>query len=327
MIDMNIAFIGVGGIATRYLKAIDAMADIRVAAVCDLNEARAREVAEPLGAAVYTDHHELYRQGGFEAVLICIPPFAHTDQETMAVERNIHLFVAKPVALTMEKTAEVERVLQGRDIVHQSGYMWRYADITDKALELIGNRRIALVEGQVWTGVPKTPWWWEKAKSGGQVVEQASHIYDLVRLYAGDVESLTAYGSRGIARTPVDFEDVISAVMKHTGGAISHVSSTCGAPDVRFELNLIGEGFRLNMNYGQRKLTGKVDEEKIDFKGDIDGYDKQLETFFAAIRGRDKSLVRSSYDDAAKSLRLTLAVNESIEQNKEIRLGSKEGFA
>ncbi|MCC2686800.1 MAG: dehydrogenase, partial [Paenibacillaceae bacterium] len=102
---MNIAFIGVGGIATRYLKAIDAMADIRVAAVCDLNEARAREVAEPLGATVYTDHRELYKQGGFEAVLICIPPFAHTDQETMAVERNIHLFVAKPVALTMEKAA------------------------------------------------------------------------------------------------------------------------------------------------------------------------------------------------------------------------------
>ena len=43
---------------------------------------------------------------------VCIPPFAHEDQEIIAAEKGIALFVEKPVSVTMQKAREVDAAIR-----------------------------------------------------------------------------------------------------------------------------------------------------------------------------------------------------------------------
>ena len=49
-------------------------------AICDMNEQRAREIAEKYGIRkVYTDYHDLAADEEVDAVAIVTPDFAHAD--------------------------------------------------------------------------------------------------------------------------------------------------------------------------------------------------------------------------------------------------------
>ncbi|HET7559349.1 MAG TPA: Gfo/Idh/MocA family oxidoreductase, partial [Limnochordia bacterium] len=74
---MRVGFIGVGGISGNYRRTLKQMPDVQIAAVCDIDEARARAAAAEVGAQVFTDHRRMLDAGGLDAVFVCIPPFAH----------------------------------------------------------------------------------------------------------------------------------------------------------------------------------------------------------------------------------------------------------
>jgi len=60
---------------------------------------------------------------------MCVPPFAHGFEPEIA-ERGIHLFVEKPVALTMDLAKKTERAIAKAGVINSVGYMWRYLDTT-----------------------------------------------------------------------------------------------------------------------------------------------------------------------------------------------------
>lgn len=317
---MRIAFIGAGGIASNYLESLDGIDEVDVAAICDLDEERAVEAATPRNAVVYTDHRNMFDEAGFDALFVTIPPSAHTDQEILAARHGVDLFIAKPVARTEEKAWEVQSELVEHEIITQVGYMWRYSDITNKAEELLDDRTIGLLDGQVWVDVPPSDWWGQTEHSGGQIVEQASHIYDLVRYFGGDVAHVNGTGDHRLGTDAVDFEDVTSVTMRHENGAVAHVSTTCASPDHRYDLHLIADGARLHLDYLENKLTGVVDGEEIQYEGERDGYTRQIEKFVAACLERDRKGVRSDYTDGAETLRLTLSAAEAVETNESLPL-------
>lgn len=74
----------------------------RLVAVCDLNAARAEEVARSCGAdAFYTDYRELLARPDIAAVSIATPDFAHRDIAVAAAAAGKHILVEKPLATTV----------------------------------------------------------------------------------------------------------------------------------------------------------------------------------------------------------------------------------
>ena len=205
---VNVGFIGVGGIAQPRLENLDEIDDVSVIAACDIDEEAARQAAEPRDAAVYTDHERMYEESGDElgAVYICLPPFAHTTQETMAAERGIHFLVEKPIALSLEKAHEIEEAVDENEIMAHVSYESRYNPHTEYIKEVTEDRQLALIDSVVRGPVPGTPWWGVKEESGGQIVEMSTHQFDLIRHIAGEVERVVGYGSHEIV-DEIDFED------------------------------------------------------------------------------------------------------------------------
>lgn len=308
---VQVGLIGAGGIAANYMRTLDAMEQVSVRAVCDVDAARAESMASPRGASTYTDHRVMLERECLDAVFICIPPAAHTDQVRLAAEAGMAVFVAKPVALDLDTARTTLDAIERNGVVNAVGYMWRYADITEKAKELLRDRVVTLAVGQVFVNVPRTVWWRQRAVSGGQIVEQVTHIYDLVRYFCGDVTDVSGFGARATIPDVVDFEDVATVALRLATGGVATVTNTCVAPDGRYALELMGRDFRLRLDYGLR-LTGAIGKERIDYTGEQEGYAKQIQVFLDAVRSKDTSNIRSDYRDAMKTLSLTLAADKAV---------------
>lgn len=319
---VQLAFIGAGGIASVHLDNLKSNERADVVAVCDIDEERATAAAETHGATAFTDHHEMYEEATFDAVVVGIPPFAHEDQERLAIEHGADLFVEKPLALDSDTVRENAEAIAASDRLVQVGHMVRYADSVQRAKELVGDRTVALVDAHWWCGIPGDAdhWWRRKELSGGQVVEQATHTYDAVRYFAGDVESVTAVGGKEVYEEELDFEDSTSASMRHDTGAVSHVSATSTSERFSHGLRLTGEGFSLELDIGADTLVGSVDGEEVDFEGDGDTYGPEIAAFVEAVETRDESLLRSSYDDARRTFETTLAVERALETGEPQRV-------
>ncbi len=326
---MKIAMIGVGGIAGNYRQSLKRL-NQPIAAVCDVNAERARQVAQEEHAHSYTDHRELLEKEQPDAVFIAIPPFAHTVEVADAALAGCAVFVAKPIAINVAAALPIASVIAKAGVINQAGYMARYADITDRALEMVGDRLIGMLLGRFMCRMGAShPWWGQRAMSGGQMLEQTTHVFDLARLFGGEVIHVHALGRPALASDngqPVaDFEDCTTCNLQFAGLATGNVSSTYSArvPD-GFALEILGADMYLRLSY-DLKLSGILDGQPVSYEGQESGYFRQVEQFLDAVRTQDQSRVRSSYADALKTLAVTDAANRSLHTGQVERVEDTPG--
>ena len=312
-IDMKIAFIGVGGIAGNYRRSLKQL-QRPVAAVCDINAERAASIAADENATAYTDHQEMLQKEKPDVVFTCIPPGAHATQVADAAKSKAAVFVAKPVAQNIETAQNAKEAIETTGVINQVGYMARYSDITGKAKELVGDRRLTMGIGRFLARMGAThPWWGKFEVSLGQMVEQTTHVFDLIRYFLGDVESVHAYGIKGVSDGIADFEECTVCNLKFKNGAVGSITSTCVArAHENFATELVGDDVYLKLTH-DLGLRGQIGGEGVDYTGSEAGYFRQVEQFIKAVEANDQGLVRSSYADAFKTLAVTLAANRSLE--------------
>lgn len=313
---MKIAFIGAGGIAGNYLGSLKKL-ERPVAAFCDVNAERAHKVAADNGAAAYTDHREMLAQEKPDAVFISIPPGAHSGQVDDAATASAAVFVAKPIGLDIDAVLRTRDAIAQAGVINQAGYMARYSDITQRAKEIVGDRKLTLGFGRFMCRMGAGhPWWGKGAICGGQMLEQSTHVFDWLRYFCGDVDEVLAYGHKGAADDIADFEDSTSCNLRFRSGATGNIISTCCANTPKgFAAELSGRDFYLKAVM-DKHLHGIVNNENVEFYGEESGYFRQIEQFLRAVEGNNQTLVRSSYEDAAKTLAVTLAANVSLQSGK-----------
>ena len=314
--DLKIAFIGVGGIAGNYRGSLRRL-QRSIAAVCDINADRASAIANEENAIDYTDHQQMLQKENPDVVFTCIPPGAHTTQVADAAESGAAVFVAKPVAQDLETAQDASKAINTAGVINQVGYMARYSDITDRAKELVGDRPLTMGIGRFLARMGAShPWWGKFEVSRGQMVEQTTHVFDLIRYFLGDVETVQAFGIKGVSGDIADFEECTVCNLKFQNGAVASITSTCVArAHENFATELIGDDIYLKLTH-DLGLRGQISGEGIEITGSEAGYFRQVEQFIKAVETNDQDLVRSSYADALKTLAVTLAANQSLETGK-----------
>lgn len=223
----RVGMVGAGGVAQRHARVLGAFDDATLVGVTDPDRAAAQRLAADHGGQAFADIADLLA-AGLDAVYICVPPFAHGPVEEEAVRAGLPMFVEKPVALDLPTAERIAAQIERRGLLTAVGHHWRYAHVVEQARELLADRPARLVNG-AWLGkVPPVAWWSQRARSGGPLVEQASHVLDLVRLLAGAVTEVTAYGDASPPAVPgADIDAVTAATMRFAGGAVGTLTSAC----------------------------------------------------------------------------------------------------
>lgn len=319
---LRIGFLGTGGIARTHLNALRQLEEAELVAFCDIVEERAEGAAKQFDALAFTDHRKMLDEVKMDALFVCLPPFAHTDAEITAAEKGIHIFVEKPVALTMEKAEEISAAITKAGVVSSVGYHWRYAELTRMAMELLEGKEIAALHGYWLGGMPKVEWWRVKEKSGGQMVEQTTHIFDLARYFAGDAESVYALGFKGILEKRVEnhnVEDASIALVRFKNGLIGQISSA----DVVTQGGLNGLHIfcaGLTLQISPAVLTIREAGKVTEMRQKHNCYYDEDSIFLEAIKTGDASKILSPYSDAVKTFSLTLGANTSLETGEVVAL-------
>ncbi|MFL5734545.1 MAG: Gfo/Idh/MocA family protein [Chloroflexia bacterium] len=320
MAQTRIGFIGAGIIATRHLGDLLNFEDVKVVAFADPALDRAQELAARSDATAYDDFSRMLDSEQLDALYICVPPFAHGAPELAAIERKLPFFVEKPLATNFETAEEIARKLEAVKAPTAVGYHWRYLDITEKAQELLSRNPARLALGYWLDFTPPPAWWVKEAQSGGQMVEQTTHIFDLARLLVGEVNKVYAAGSRTDrpAFPDSDVYDVSTATLHFASGALGSVSSTCllNWPH-RVGLHLFCEGMAIEMT--EFELMVDVGRGRPITKAEGDPFVREDRDFIDAVQGKP-SKIRVPYAEALKTHRVATATARSAHEGAVIEL-------
>jgi len=315
---VRIGFVGAGMIAKHHLKEMAEIPEAEVAAVCDIDRGRAEQAAATFNATVHIQYRTMIESEPLDALYVCLPPFAHGEVEQMALEAGLHLFIEKPIALSVEKATRIQQAAQKAGVVTAVGYQWRYLSCVDRAKDILGDRPVAMVRGQWIGGMPSVEWWRVKEKSGGQIVEQTTHLFDLARYFAGDARSVYALGFQGInaPRTPhYNVEDASAVVVQFQSNTIGSFASA--------DIASLGSGAMLTfladnllLEIGSNGLDVLEPGKRTHFDAEGSAIATEDRAFVNAVASKDPSAVKSTYADAVKTLAVTLAANQSMESGK-----------
>ncbi|HKQ14707.1 MAG TPA: Gfo/Idh/MocA family oxidoreductase [Steroidobacteraceae bacterium] len=324
---LRVGVLGCGGIGARHATAVGVLKDeMQLVACCGRSDGQVGEFAARFAAAPFTDLRRML-DSQIDLLIVALPPFAHTGQVEQAVAAGTHVLVEKPIALDMTRARSMVDAAARAGVVAACGFMYRFGAAVkrwDAAAKDGEAGRVGLFTGQFHCNALHADWWRERAKSGGQMVEQLIHIVDLARHQLGEPQSVYARTANFFHRDVAgyDSDDISAIVLGYTDGRVGVLNATNGAvPGQWTKLwQIVAERMTGRFTgWNTATLThtiGAPRTEEIDEQTDV--FVAQLADVAAAIRDRRTPSVPLS--DGASTLRIVLAAQQSAAERREVAL-------
>jgi predicted dehydrogenase len=321
----RIGFVGTGFIANRHLGVLLGFKDVQVVAAADPQEDQVRSFADRCRATAYADLEEMLERESLDALYICVPPFAHGGPEAAALAQGLPFFVEKPLAVDLSTAEQIARQVQERGLTTAVGYHWRYLDIVERAQELLRERPARLALGY-WLDFTPPPTWWTTAElSGGQLVEQTTHIFDLARLLVSEVTAVYAAGGRleRAAYSGTDIDDASVVTLQFASGAVGSIASTCllNWPH-RIGLHLFSEGMAIELS--EFELMVDMGQGRPVQSAEGDPFAREDRDFIDAVRGKPNR-IRVPYAEALRTHRVAVTAARSARDGQPLALPGEGG--
>jgi len=283
--DFGIGLVGAGGMGKSLVLEANQIEGVEVVFVSDLDEDRARSLAEEVNASYTLDYHGLLCDDRIHAVFVASPPFLHATISIDAMNSGKHVFCEKPMATTLKdcdamiKTAEQNQVNLG------VGLVCRFHATHSKVREIVVSEQLGKpismhvhrIGGPWQGGSYHTDWRMQREKCGGFLMEVNAHEIDFMRWTCGEIKKVYAAGGTYIQHE-ADYADLVVASLNFENGAVGLLHSG--------QVSAIG-------GYG-----GRVDCEK----GSI---------FFPQIWGGDSKIQIKRFDGSGEDIPISSIEVES----------------
>jgi predicted dehydrogenase len=325
---LRVGLLGPGGIGARHFGAAAKLADdYEIAACCGRDAARTGAFARQYGAAPYTDFERMLDAERLDLLIVATPPYARNGEAEAAAVRGVHLLVEKPIALDAATARTMVAAAEAAGVCAAVGFMYRFGEAVGRwqTLAAAGETGpVGLFSGSYHCNALHASWWRERARSGGQMLEQVIHLIDLVRVFMGEPDSVYARAANLFhGGTPgYDIEDVSAIVFGWDDGRLATLNASNAAIPGRWlkEWRLVAQSYTGHFaDWNTAVLTRtapEMAEEKLE--GATDPFVAQLADLAAAIR--DARPPAAPLSEGEASLRLALAARRSADERREIRM-------
>ncbi|HZY41416.1 MAG TPA: Gfo/Idh/MocA family oxidoreductase, partial [Anaerolineae bacterium] len=177
---------------------------------------------------------------------------------------------------------------------------------------------------------PKKPignWFLDVEKSGGMLLDLMIHDFDYARWISGEVESVFA---KNVGHQhPESATEYGIAILKHTSGALSHVTGVWAYPPPTFRtgLEIAGDGGLIEWTSDStepiKMLLRKdnTDAPDVGLPGSPvaeSPYTTQIKEFYAALK--EGKSVRVTAEDGLAAVQIALAAIESAKTGQPVKL-------
>ncbi|BAU96445.1 dehydrogenase [Corynebacterium suranareeae] len=331
---IKLALIGAGRIGSNHARLVSHhVIGAELVAVVDPTP-NAHTLAQELGATAHSTPEEVLSREDIDGVLIATPARTHADLVVKAAGAGKHVFVEKPMAVTLEDADRAIEAAQAADIVLQVGFNRRFAPGFAAARDRIDAgdlgtpqllRSLTRDPGPFLADPYKVPQW-------TIFLETLIHDFDALCFLnpgAKPVE-VTAHADCLVVPEAAEsgFLDTAVVTIRFDNGAIGTAEASFSAAygyDVRGEvfgskgMVTAGDVRATNMTfYGASGVA--VDTSRADTDLLADAYRAEFQAFVDSIRTNSPSQVPGHA--ARRALHIALAAIRSVETGDTIRLDS-----
>jgi len=261
---LKIGIIGSGGIAQScHMRGYASIPDLcEIVAVCDVNEATAKQAAEKFSVdKIYTDHNELLKDPEIDAVSVATPNKFHLEPTVAALKAGKHVLCEKPLAMNAVEAREMCATARDMGKILQVGLQMRFGgpgrfmkDYIDAGN--MGDIYFARAQALRRRGVPGWGVFIDKEKQGGgPLIDIGVHILDFTLFLMGYPKPVSASGktwdtlgknpdlyngSGDYDRSKFTVEDFAVGLIKFDNGAVISLESS-------FMANIDGDPFQTQL--------------------------------------------------------------------------------
>ncbi len=338
---MRMCIVGAGVIGHVHARLIASLPDEAVlAAVVDVDQQRAAELARQYGARSYTDVKDALAADDLDAFAVCVPSGLHPEIATAVIEAGRPVLIEKPLAITAAGAGRVEAAARASQltvgVVSQRRFQQpvrfiraaidegMLGKITSAVVESAFFRSQAYYESGDWRGTLALD-------GGGALMNQGIHALDLMVWMLGRPVRVSAH-TGCVAHTGIEVEDIVGATITFENGAIGvMLASTAANPGLPVRLAVHGDHGVVVMD--DERITRfeslVADAEKAvaplqtatvrpGWDPLDDAHREQYADFLRSIREHRDPYVTVA--DASRTLAVVLAIYESAKTGRAVEL-------
>ena len=230
---LKIAIVGTGAIVSSHIRAINALDELQLVALCDLNEERVKALAQENGVPYFLDYKEIPAKVDCDAVILNLPHGLHAPASIFFLEAGIHVLVEKPMANTVAECDEMNAaaVKSGKKLA--IAHVQRYMAVNRKIKEIIDSGELGKLcmyneQRSINYFLPsRSPWFTSKKMAGGGIVmNYGAHAFDRL-CYTASASPVKVTGLcdnfindrdvEGHAQMMASFDNGVSATITFSG--------------------------------------------------------------------------------------------------------------
>ncbi|MCC6694469.1 MAG: bi-domain-containing oxidoreductase [Candidatus Hydrogenedentes bacterium] len=314
--DVGVAVIGAGGFASAFhLPNVAKMSGARLVAVVNRTGAKAKQAAEKYGAAYCTtDVNQVLADDAVKAVIIATRHNLHAPLAIAAAKAGKHVFVEKPMAMTVPDCEAVCDAAESAGILLTVGFNRRFSKFAQLAkAQLVHMPGPKIIVYRCNAGVlPPGHWTNDPVEGGGRIIGEAVHFFDLCCWLAGQDPCAVLAERAGAPDETAPGSNNLTALIRFPDGSLATVIySTLGHPGIDKEhIEVFGSGKAVVIDDFRGIRFAGLSAKNIKQTGEHKGQYEILENWIRAIRGEAELSVT-----AAHGLRATQIAQEAIRQS------------
>jgi predicted dehydrogenase len=236
--DLGLAIIGSGRIGTLRARLAAGHPAVRYIAVSDQDPAKARELAQTVGAQFHSgDNGEVIARPEVNAVIVSTSEGEHLAPILAAIELGKPVLVEKPIALTLDEADQVLHAIGRHGGNVRVGYSRRYKERYLIAKEQIVKGRIGTLIGgaaRVFNSRSQALAILERNPHATPVVDALTYYVDLMNWLLDDKRVVEVYarGQTGILKgLGYDVTDLSYAVFTYDDGTVVNLGICYALPE------------------------------------------------------------------------------------------------
>lgn len=321
------------GMGLAHCRRMGAEKRVRLAAVCDVDETKARAAADEFAVPWYPDYAALIADPGVDVVLVATPTGLHAEVAIAAARAGKHVLCEKPIDIDLGRARRIVRECRKAGVKLQVGFQNR---CTKDSLQTHADIQAGRI-GRILFGQMILHWWrsddyfkksggWRgtwRFDGGGAFMNQAVHYIDLLVYFMGTPVSVV--GRCQTTLHPIEAEDVGMAIVRFESGALAMLLSTTTAHPIErdwTEICLQGSDGRIVLS---GSYTLDRTEAHLGRAARAGAAPRQTNLYrdLALAIDRDRDPLNSG-EEALKSLAVIKAIYRSSRTGREVALRTAE---
>ena len=312
--------IGAGGYVPAMLLPHFKTESVEFRSIATASGISAHDVGKKFGFAyAVSSAEEVLDDANVNIVVIGTRHDTHAQLARMALERNKHVFVEKPLALNDEQLESVLEVAEGSSAKLMVGFNRRFSPLAQRAKEFFQNRDTPLsILYRVNAGrIPKEHWTQNADEGGGRIVGEVCHFIDLMQYFTGAPPVYVFAESIGARSSKIVDADSVFITLRFadgSNGSVAYLSEGDKAlAKERVEIFGAGRVFVLD-DFRRATLYKDGREEQVALKVQDKGQQEQVRAVCASVLQGGAAPI--SIEELAATSRATFQVLDSLRERQ-----------